>query len=119
MLEWNNIWYRPCGPKKNNEVLLFRATMKDVVSDYNLFFSPHKQHTRVGVLRNAARELVLDCIDLTEWQQKAGQDLHSLRADPMFVDVAKGDFRLRPGSPAIGRGLDGVDIGACDVAELP
>ena len=78
----SNIWYRPCGPKKNNEVLLFRATMKDIVSDYNLFFSPHEQHTRVGVIRNAARELVLDCIDLAEWQQKAKQDLHSLHADP-------------------------------------
>ena len=113
----SNIWYRPCGPKKNNEVLLIRAAMKDVVSDYNLFASPHKQHTRVGVLRNAARELVLDCIDLAQWQEKAKQDLHSLRADPLFMDVASGDFRLRPGSPAIGRGPNGTNIGACGVAD--
>lgn len=113
----SNIWYRPCGPKKNNEVLLFRATMKNVVSDYNLFFSPYEQHTRVGVIRSAARELILDGVDLAKWQQKAKQDLHSFRADPIFVDVANGDFRLRPGSPAIGRGPNGTNIGAGEVVE--
>lgn len=32
--------------------------------------------------------------------------------DPMFIDPAAGDFTLAPGSPAIGVGRDGQDLGA-------
>ncbi len=43
-----------------------------------------------------------------EWQAK-GQDEHSLVKDPMFVDAARRDFRLKPGSPALALGSEPID----------
>ena len=39
-----------------------------------------------------------------QWQAK-GKDRHSVFADPMFVDPAKGDYRVQDGSPAIELGF--------------
>jgi hypothetical protein len=46
---------------------------------------------------------------LEQWRQK-GQDVHSLVADPEFVDPEKGDFRLRPDSPAKKIGFQLIDM---------
>jgi hypothetical protein len=48
---------------------------------------------------------------LSEWQA-TGQDKDSLIADPLFVDPAHGDFRLRPGSPAAQIGFEPWDMSA-------
>lgn len=37
--------------------------------------------------------------------QAAGQDVHSVVADPLFVDAAHGDYRLKAESPAFARGF--------------
>ena len=44
----------------------------------------------------------------TEWQE-SGQDPNSVVADPMFVDPAGGDFRLRPESPVPALGFEPID----------
>lgn len=41
-----------------------------------------------------------------QWRAK-GQDVHSMTADPLFVDPANGDFRLRTSSPASALGFTG------------
>lgn len=51
----------------------------------------------------------VDGMDLKKWQADRKQDEHSLIADPLFVDVAKGDFRLKPESPALKLGFKPFD----------
>jgi len=54
--------------------------------------------------RNAKR------YDLAGWQQ-LGFDKHSVFADPLFVDPAKNDFRVRPESPALKIGFKNFEMG--------
>ena len=45
-----------------------------------------------------------------QWQ-KSGQDLHSIIADPRFVNPKHADFRLKAGSPARKLGFIPFDLG--------
>ena len=44
-----------------------------------------------------------------EWQSH-GMDVHSVIADPMFVDAAKDDYRLKPDSPAFKLGFKPIPV---------
>jgi len=44
-----------------------------------------------------------------QWRA-AGHDKDSRIADPLFVDPEKGDFRLKPGSPAVEIGFEPWDL---------
>ncbi|HEY3415144.1 MAG TPA: right-handed parallel beta-helix repeat-containing protein [Armatimonadota bacterium] len=56
--------------------------------DYNLYWNP----------KDSVRFL---SHPLNEWQKDKGKELHSVVADPGFVDPEHGDFHLKPGSPAL------------------
>jgi hypothetical protein len=49
-------------------------------------------------------------LNLDQWREKRKQDLHSLVADPLFVDAKGGDFRLSPQSPALKLGFQSLDL---------
>lgn len=53
-------------------------------------------------------------LSLAAWQ-KQGQEAGSVVADPMFVDVARRDFRLKPDSPALALGFKSPDVAAMGV----
>ncbi|HEY2411163.1 MAG TPA: right-handed parallel beta-helix repeat-containing protein [Pirellulaceae bacterium] len=72
------------------------------LSDYNLFMLRYG-----GATPNANSFGFNGWTDqsLAEWLADTGQDLHSLIASPLFVDVAADDYRLAANSPALGRGI--------------
>ena len=70
-------------------------------SEHNLFF-------RTGDLVAEGRK-----DSLSGWRRRYGQDgadPESRRGDPKFVDAEGGNYRLQPGSPARGLGVDGLDL---------
>ena len=71
--------------------------------DHNLWFS------ETGVMAYWFRDKIAT---FDEYRQTTGLDAHSRFADPQFVDAARGDYRLRPDSPARTLRPDGGPVGA-------
>jgi hypothetical protein len=46
-----------------------------------------------------------------------GVDRHSIAADPLFVDLANGDLRLKPESPAFELGFRAIDAAKIGLRE--
>ena len=100
----NNIFYRPCVSSKRNPALLLQNIKGKIVSDGNIYWSPLKHHTVGGVIRDNRAKVLFRSTTLEEWQKETGWDKTSRHVDPQFMDYEKGDFRLKPGSPAKGKG---------------
>lgn len=93
--KWDNISYK----MSTNPYVPPIETNVTYVSDWNIFYNPN---------------LTRDQMDFggrswEQWQAE-GHDLHSLYVDPMFVDPANHDFRLRPDSPALKLGFQPIDM---------
>lgn len=78
---------------------------KDIDADGNLFFWTEDP--------NWGREFI------RKMQEQYALEAHSISADPMFVDVANGDFRLKPGSPALKLGFKPIDISRIGLRPTP
>lgn len=95
-----NIFYAPAG----GDLYFFSSWTSDrlAAADHNLFFSPGRtSEIRLGFGRDRA--------SLERWRAEFGFDRASLVADPLFVDAARGDYSVRPGSPALTLGFVNVD----------
>jgi hypothetical protein len=62
----------------------------------------YRQPVHFALFRNSA--VYFD--SLNAWQAASGKDAASLYADPLFWAPENNDYRLRPGSPAIGAGVN-------------
>jgi hypothetical protein len=80
--------------------------------DYNLFFADVGQFSAAY----RRREIQTSRYSLEQWQA-LGYDLHSVFADPMFVDPDKRDYRVKSDSPAIKLGFKNFDLN--EVGLLP
>jgi len=83
----NNIFYLTSSSSKAY------STGATLISDYN-DFSPEQ----AGFINGYNT--------LQAWRNATGSDMHSLSANPQFVNPAAGDFCLQPGSPCINAGTN-------------
>jgi len=93
-----NFWYRNIHLLKTGKVFLEEKWLNyQTVSDYNLYWDMSG-----GPIKFLTHSF-------EEWKAK-GLDRNSLLADPLFVDPEKGDFRLKPESPALKLGFREIDL---------
>lgn len=71
------------------------ALAKDADTDFNIYYSAIDPGLGKQMLQK---------------QQGNGVDANSLAVDPLFVDPANGDFRLKPDSPAFKLGIVPLDL---------
>jgi parallel beta-helix repeat protein len=117
----NNIFYYTKG-QDNAPVALFcfrtsadanqtKDDMTKVISQSreNVFFRRDGGDYFVSESIPGTRMKVETMLSLSEWQ-KLGFDLDSVQSDPLFVDPAHDDYRLKPESPAIHMGFVPIDV---------
>ncbi len=74
------------------------ATNAGTLFDYNCYFS------RGGAEDSEWQWKEAGVVGFEAWKTATGQDAHSLFADPKFVSAGRGNFRLKPESPAANAG---------------
>ncbi|MCK9266435.1 right-handed parallel beta-helix repeat-containing protein [bacterium] len=105
----NNIFYHPTTQVNNGAILLGVIKKENFLSDHNLFcFKEVEKTKQIGKMVDFNGK---KASTLSELREITGGDTNSLHADPLFVDIDKGDFSLKPGSPAIGSGINGENMG--------
>jgi hypothetical protein len=80
--------------------------------DHNCLFSRSGRFTaRISQMRGeTGPEGGSRLVDLEEWR-KLGFDRNSVFADPLFIDPAGNDYRVRPESPALRLGFKNFEMG--------
>ncbi|GAA5138700.1 right-handed parallel beta-helix repeat-containing protein [Prosthecobacter algae] len=98
---------------ENNVVIYDTEKLLDG-SDYNWGTGTYEMRNNV-YWNSAGLPVKFHEADLAEWQAKTGHDEGSIVADPLFVDAAKRDFRLKKESPALKMGFIPGDVSEAGV----
>jgi len=80
----------PKHSRRKGRRQLLSPKLRDTKADYNLYFCTKDPKWGVKHLKE---------------QRPFGIEKHSISADPLFVDIDHGNFRFRPGSPALKLGI--------------
>lgn len=78
-----------------------KASFDGFKFDENCLFAPEDLALKFSLTLSPEKTRM---VSWEEWR-RTGQDAHSIIADPMFVDPAAHDYRLKPGSPALALGF--------------
>lgn len=123
-------WAHAQRPDRNGAPLMIwysNGPVTNFVIRNNVFVGTTEQgvrqtadwHTRVSFANNLfctrgvpVVRMVNNFLDFNGFKA-LGWDVNSISAEPLFVDPAHNDYRLGPGSPAIGLASDGLPAGAC------
>ena len=92
--EHNIVYYR------DGVLMRIRPDQGEFTMDYNDYYRPGGQ-VEIQIQRAGSASF-------QQWQSY-GQDAHSIVADPRFVDPERGNFSLRPDSPALKIGFKPID----------
>jgi Right handed beta helix region len=106
-----NVFRRNIVYFRNPEAALLRVRSPNGVQecDYNLYFHDGSNQLKVAGVAEDSYE---------RWKEM-GFDAHSVVADPLFVNLREGDYRLRPESPAVRLGFQPIPVGRIGLHGLP
>ena len=118
-----NIFYRTHGvPVLYRHIAFTTEPLSDAIgqSDHNVFFSANGEEPAVMESSSPMSEMEdsrrrfpvwpqVKEVSLEEWR-RMGFDVHSVVADPLFVDPKHDDYRLLPESPALKLGFHQIDV---------
>jgi len=115
--EWDQINYQNPHDRRHENIRLLRNIICYKKPNTALFLLSHERSVPVesdyNVFFCADGKLIIRGIsgieNFDDWQKK-GFDVHSVVADPMFVDPANDDYSLKPDSPAFKLGFKPIDI---------
>ena len=95
----NNIFYNATQNELVKINKLPEEGWPNVIMDYNCYYQKNNNDPLIQVLEN-----VFYADDFEQYKRSTGKDIHSIVADPLFVNPQNKDFRLSKDSPCIDKG---------------
>lgn len=124
--QWRfNNWpgYVMAGHRAERNIISYPGTSASLLEGTNVpppqcTYARNLIHCQSGLPRIKGIALTEQTSTWNLWQS-LGQDAGSVLADPLFVDAAKHDYRLRPESPALKLGIRPLDLSAAGTYASP